>query len=352
MPLHGELLTPLTVRKEERRMPRFAVLAAASLLALALPASAAGRALPVGTCINMGNHLEADSESSWGGKRVEAADFARIAAAGFETVRIPVRWANKTGEGPDYAVDPVWLARVGEVVDQALGADLNVILNSHNFEALHEDPAANTAKLAAIWRQVAAHLADRPVERLWFEVENEPHDKLTNANLPATLSPALAEIRRTDPDRPVVIGGEDWSGVDSLATLELPDDPQVHPTFHYYEPFDFTHQGASWAGDPPPPVGREYGTRADAERLAADVAKVQAYIERTGLTPFMGETGAYDAHITLAERVEYHQAVREAFAPTGIGICAWAYTNTFPFYDHEEERWLPGLRAAFGLPEE
>ena len=208
--------------------------------------------------------LEPERESGWGGKRLEAADFVRIRAAGFDTVRIPVRWSNKTGQQPDYAIDPEWLARVTEVVDQALAADLNVILNDHNFEALHEQPQANRDKLAAIWRQVAAHFADRPVGRLGFEIENEPHHALTNDNL---------------------------------------------------------------------------------------VAKLDAYIARTGLTPFMGETGSYDGGTSLAERIQYHAAVREAFAPTGIGTCAWAYTNTFPFWDREKGQWLPGLRAAFGLPE-
>jgi endoglucanase len=326
---------------------RFAIGAA---VLIAAPVQAA-EPLPVGPCINMGNHLEPERESGWGGKKIDAADFARIRAAGFDTVRVPVRWSNKTG-GPDHAIDTQWLARVTEVVDQALAADLNVILNDHNFDALHESPEANRAKLAAIWRQVAEHLADRPAARLWFEIENEPHDALTNDNLVATLAPALAAIRTTNPDRPVVIGGGDWSGIDSLATLDLPDDPNVHPTFHYYDPFDFTHQGATWAGPVPRAHTRDYGTPADAERLARDVAKLRAYVARTGRTPFMGETGAYDGGASLAERIEYHAAVREAFAPTGIGICAWAYTNTFPFWDQRKGVWLPGLRQAFGLPEE
>ena len=323
---------------------------AAIAACLASPAMAAAP-LPVGTCINMGNHLEPEREDGWGGKRIEAADFARIRAAGFDTVRIPVRWMNRSDPQPPHALDPAWLARVSEVVDQALAADLNVILNSHHFNAVHEDPPAGAPWLAAVWRQIAAHFADRPIARLWFEIENEPHDKLGNANLVATLSPALAAIRETNPDRPVVIGGGNWSGIDSLATLELPDDPHVHPTFHYYEPFDFTHQGAGWAGPVPKAHTRDYGTPADARRLAADVAKLETYIARTGLTPFMGETGAYDRGTSLAGRIAYHKAVREAFAPTGIGICAWAYTNTFPFWDRHDERWLPGLREAFGLPE-
>jgi len=324
--------------------------ALAAIALFASPASAA-QPLPVGACINMGNHLEPERESGWGGKRIEAADFARIRAAGFDTVRIPVRWSNKT-RGAEHAIRPAWLERVTEVVDQALAADLNVILNDHNFEDLHEHPGANRDKLAAIWRQVAAHFAKRPATRLWFEIENEPHDELTNSNLVATLAPALAEIRATNPNRPVVIGGGNWSGIDSLATLELPDDPNVHPTFHYYEPFDFTHQGATWAGPVPKAHTRDYGTPVDAERLLADVAKLEAYVARTGRTPFMGETGAYDGGTSLAERIKYHAIVRQAFEPSGIGMCAWAYTNTFPFWDRRTKQWLPGLLEAFGLPED
>jgi endoglucanase len=184
---------------------------------------------------------------------------------------------------------------------------------------------------------------------LWFEIENEPHDKLTNANLVATLSPALAAIRKTNPDRPVVIGGEFWSGIDSLATLKLPDDPNVIPTFHYYEPFDFTHQGATWV-TPTPPMGRVYGSDADVERLTRDVAKVRAYIQRTGKTPFMGEFGA-NAPIPTEQRVTYQRTVRTAFDTTGIGMCAWGYTSTFPLYDSTKKAWVPGMRAAMGLGE-
>jgi endoglucanase len=284
-------------------MSRFAILAAAALLATTASAADAPRSLPVGACINMGNQLEAQAETAHGGVAIEPSDFKRIREAGFTTVRVPVRWSNKTGDGPDYTIDSKWMARVTEVVDQALAAGLNVILNDHHFEAIDNDPAGNSAKLAAMWKQIAAHFADRPTSRLWFEIENEPHDKLTNAILNQTLAPALAAIRATNPDRPVIIGGENWSGIDSLATLELPADSNVYPTFHYYEPFDFTHQGAGWVKPKPPALGRVYGSADDAERLVTDAAKIRAYVARTGLVPFMGETGAYDAHSPLAQRV-------------------------------------------------
>lgn len=327
------------------------------LCALAIAAALQGAAiadepagLPVGRCVNMGNHLEAPSEGEWGGKRIEAADFKRIAAAGFETVRLPVRWSSHSAAMPPYAVDRAFMSRVQTVVAQARQVGLKVILDDHHFDELHKDPdPANIARLAGIWRQIAVQFADQPNEQLWFEIENEPHDKITNANLLAVISPALAAIRETNPQRPVVIGGEFWSGVDSLATLNLPDDPNVFPTFHYYEPFDFTHQGASWV-TPSPPMGRRYGKADDFARLDADTAKVRAYIARTGKVPFVGEFGA-NGVIPLYDRVHYQMTVRLALDRLGVGSCAWGYTNTFPLWDQNSGNWLPGMRAAMGLPE-
>lgn len=326
------------------------VVAAAAALMVSEPALAQQlmvNELPVGACINMGNHLESPDEGAWGGARIGDTDFANIALAGFRTVRIPVRWDSHAADTAPYTIDPAWLERVAEVVDGALGARLNVILDSHNFLALHEQPEGNEARLAALWTQIAERFADRPTDRLWFEIENEPHDQLNNVNLPQIFAPALAEIRKTNPDRPVIIGGENWSGVDSLATLNLPDDPHIYPTFHYYEPFAFTHQGADWPEDKQP-TGRVYGGAEDQQRLVDDVAKVSAYIKRTGKTPFIGESGAYEV-IPLDQRVTYTRAVHDAFAPLGIGMCNWAYTNTFPFYDHDAKQWLPGILGAMSL---
>ena len=319
---------------------------------VALAKSPAPEPLPVGTCINMGNSLEPETENGWGGKPIDHDDFKRIKAAGFETIRLPVRWHTQSKNKAPYTVNPAYMDRVAQVVDWALDSGLNVILNSHHVDPIYKDPEGTAAWHGGVWKQISERFADRPEDRLWFELENEPHDQLDNSNLLATLAPALAAVRAANPTRAVIIGGEEWSGIDSLATLELPDDPNIHPTFHYYSPFDFTHQGASWTGDAMPPVGRRYGTEADAQLLQQDVAKLKAYIERTGHTPFMGETGAYDAHIPLAQRIDYHAAVTQAFAPTGIGICMWAYTNTFPFWDQSSGKWLPGLRGAIGLPDD
>lgn len=302
--------------------------------------------LPVGRCINMGNHLEPPTEGAWG-RPIAGDDFRIIAKAGFKTVRIPVRWSAHTDAAG--TIDAKFMARVAMVVESARAAKLNVILNDHNFDALMKDPDSNRDRLATLWRQIAKRFADAPRDHVWFEIANEPHDKITNANLVATLAPALAAIRATNPDRPVIIGGEFWSGIKSLETLTLPDDPHIVPTFHYYDPFEFTHQGAEWI-NPVLPMGRVYGSDADAALLKTDVERIRAYIARTGKTPFMGEFGAGDK-VGVDQRVQYQKAVRTAFDAVGIGMCAWAYTNTFKLYDSGKKAWVPGMRAAMGLAE-
>jgi endoglucanase len=326
------------------------LLAIALVTLASLPAQAETNSLPVGRCVNMGNHLEAPSEGAWGGRKIADDDFEIIAHAGFNTIRLPVRWSTHAGDKSPYTIDPAFMARVKQVVGNARAAGLNVILNSHHFEEIHSDPSdANIAKLAGMWTQIAAAFADQPNDKLWFEIENEPHDKFNDSNLLRVLNPSLAEIRKTNPDRPVIIGGEFWSGINSLKTLRLPDDPNIVPTFHYYDPFDFTHQGATWVS-PSPKMGRIYGSTQDEASLKADVQKVRDYIARTGKTPFMGEFGA-NGPIPLYERVKYQMTVRRAFDEIRIGMCAWGFTNTFPLFDSEKKEWVPGMRAAMGLPE-
>lgn len=311
-----------------------------------VPAPAArattGIALPLGKCVNMANHLEAPSEGEWG-RAIVDADFAIIKAGGFDSIRLPVRWSAHAATSAPYTIDPAFLARVAHLVDTASAAGLNVMLNMHHYDELFADPAAHADRFAGLWRQIAAEFADAP-DGVWFELLNEPHDELRDANLLAILTPALAQVRATNLVRPVVIGGQNYSGIDSLSTLPMPDDPNVVPTFHYYDPFDFTHQGASWVS-PAPALGRTFGSDSDIAALRRDLGKVTAYIERTGRVPFVGEYGAIDhPEVPLAQRIAYMGTTSAAFASVGVQSCAWGYTNSFRLRDGDQ--WLPGMLEA------
>ncbi|MFC3101940.1 glycoside hydrolase family 5 protein [Altererythrobacter lauratis] len=304
----------------------------------------------IGACINMANMLEPPREGDWG-RAINDTDFADIAAKGFETVRLPVRWSNHASYSPPYTIDPAFMARVVEVVGQARAAGLRVILNVHHYDdpggSIFSDPAGQTARLAGLWKQIATQFRNEPDDMVWFELLNEPHNNLTHANLLSVLGPSLAEVRATNPTRPVVIGGENWSGVATLDTLPLPNDAYIIATIHSYDPFNFTHQGASWV-NPSPPMGATFGSPADLNALQAHLQIVQNFTARTGRPVFLGEYGAIDG-IPMAERAEYYRTMRVAYEGINVDACAWGYTNSFAIRDQTTGAWHEDLVAALGL---
>jgi endoglucanase len=304
-----------------------------------------GPDLNVGKCVNLSNMLDAPTEGAWGPAFADD-DFAIIKAAGFSSVRIPVAFSAHADTAPPYAIDPAFLARVRHAVTLASAAKLNVLLDMHHYDAMMRDPDAEAPRFFALWRQVAQAFADAP-SSVWFELLNEPNDKLTNDRLGALYAPALAAIRATNPKRPVIVGPE-WNNLDKMLAFEMPDDPYVAPSFHYYDPFLFTHQGAPWP-KPAPPMGRSFGSAADRSELDRNVAKVRDYMARTGRVPILGEYGAQDdPRVPLAQRVRYYGAVSSAFAFVGVASCAWGYRSGFRI--REGDHWLPGIVEAIRAP--
>lgn len=307
----------------------------------ALTASVGSR-LPLGKCINLGNQLEAPNEGDWGRKILDS-DFPFIKSGGFDTVRIPIRFSGHAGSTSPYTIDSTFMTRVQHVVTTANSAGLNVIIDMHAYDEMNTDPTGQLNRFVALWKQIGEAFASYPAN-VWFELLNEPTGSLTNSNLLDVYTPALAAIRTTNPSRLVIMGGGTTSNISSLATLKMPTDPYVVPTFHYYEPMDFTHQGASWI-TPTPPVGTTFGSDADYANLSADLALVTNYYTRTGRVPFVGEYGAYEI-IPTAERAKYYGAVSNAFASIGVQSCAWSYVNTFQL--RGTSGWISEITSVIG----
>lgn len=217
----------------------------------------------LGVGVNLGNALEADREGDWG-VTLDAEYFDEIAAAGFDHVRVPIKWSAYADERAPFTIpqtdDPsipyaanIW-ERVDWVIDQAESAGLHVIINVHHYDELHEDPTGHRNRFLAIWGQIAARYADAPPSVL-FELLNEPNDTFNREpeRWNEMFADALAIVRQTNPDRAVLAAPVEWNGVPALDDLELPDDPNLIVSIHFYEPFWFSHQGAEWI-DPTPPT--------------------------------------------------------------------------------------------------
>lgn len=204
--------------------------------------------------INFAGDFEVEPRGEWG-QLIQDADFALAAAAGFDHVRVPIRWSSYTGPAPAFTIEPSFIAEVDHMVDLAHDAGLTIVIDVHHFEALDADPASERTHYLAIWGQLALHYQHEPASVV-FELLNEPIGIFNNQ--PELWNKLAAEaldiVRQTNPDRTVIIGPVSYNHADRLDDLELPDDDNLIVTIHTYDPDSFTTQGAVFI-DPLPATG-------------------------------------------------------------------------------------------------
>ena len=295
-----------------------------------------GATLRLGRCINMSDQLEAPNEGDWG-RIILDTDLSNIAARGFTAIRLPVRFSSHALAAAPYTIDPAFMARVRHVTDLALANHLAVIVDMHHYLELFDDPAGNATRFAEMWRQIGNAFRDEPAS-VSFELINEPNTNLTAANLLAIQGPALAAVRASNPTRPVVIDGANYASFDSMTTSPFPADPNIVPTFHYYDPQNFGFDTAPWMN---PATRTDFGTAQDIADLQNMVTRIRNFIAATGRVPFAGEYGAHESKPN-SQRARYYELVSAAFASAGIQSCAWGYTNTFQLW-RDDSGWVGGI---------
>lgn len=299
----------------------------------------------LGQGVNLGNALEAPNyEGEWG-MYIEDEFFGLIADAGFDSVRLPIRWDTRAAESSPWTIDPDVFERVDNLVDLALAADVAIIIDFHHFEDLYADPAGNRDRFLAIWGQIADHYADAPQE-VFFELQNEPHNALTTELWNELLADTLDVVRVTNPDRMVIVGPGMWNSAWELGNLELPDDPALIGTFHMYEPFQFTHQGAEWVGGSDAWLGTTWdGSSDDVAPILQVMDLASAWSDETGVPLLMGEFGSYEK-ADMTSRVSWTEYVRTEAEKRGFAWAYWEFGAGFGIYDRDAGDWRAGLRDA------
>lgn len=330
---------------------------------------------------NCGNYLEVPPKQTWSVPH-GTNDLARMRAEGFDHVRIPIGWHHYTGPEPEFVLSRDIFGKVDVLVTNALALGLNVLINIHHFDAFTSDPDRHTNQFYAIWQQVARHYASAP-PGLAFELLNEPKDKATTEVMNPIYAHAIKQIRVSNPKRTIFVGPGRWNQISELPKLILPaDDSNIVVTVHNYEPFYFTHQGASWTkpttdtrgivfpGPPDTPLVpaptvvsnrsvvewiKRYNTLPAAENpssqqvFAGMLRKARQWSDTHGRPVHVGEFGCY-TRADPESRARYYTAFRGAAAEEGIGWALWDWKAGFKYWDDKQQQPVPGMRAALFGP--
>jgi endoglucanase len=328
-------------------MNRREVLLGGAGLAAACAQDANGQAqapgFPIRRGVNLGGALEAPREGEWG-YRIEADHLSAIADAGFDGVRLPVRWDEYAEGRPNYRIDPAVFARVEEIVGQCLTRGLKVQLDIHHFWRLMDEPPRFAPRVAELWAQIAERFRGAPPD-LIFEVLNELNDRYWTAERTTALyQQSIAAIRETNPDRLIVVGPPDWNSINGLNGWTMPEGSNLALTVHYYEPHNFTHQNGEWLEDPPS-FGRAWGKSDDVAEVRRHIAQAADWARERNLPLQLGEFGA-NRSLSVEQRALWLRTVREACDAHAIGWCVWDFATTFMIFDRDRGAFIPELRTA------
>jgi endoglucanase len=310
------------------------------------------------------------------------ADIALIKLMGFDHVRFPIEPAPLLAETPDPSIlNSTYLQYVDTALDMILATGLAVIIDIHpsdEFKLRMNRDERGIEAFAKFWRSFATHLSKRDPEFVFLEVINEPmvEDGYRWYGIQAKL---IAAIRTGAPNHTIIAGGHRWSGLYEMLFLEPYADANVIYNFHFYEPFAFTHQGATWAGpnlsfyrnvpypSSPEAVRPVLDTVADeparynllrygednwnAGRIDRELGVAAAWAAKHRVHITCNEFGAFRKVSKPIDRAAWLQDMRLALEKHGIGWTMWDYAGGFAVVNkvNGQAQKEPELLKALGL---
>jgi endoglucanase len=199
----------------------------------------------------------------WGNIRLprthhDEVDYKRVAAMGMNVVRFYLNYKTFLSESADGTLLADGVQWLDDNIAWAKKAGVYLILNMHippggfqslgNGRALWDRPDQQ-ARLIHLWTELARHTRGEPTVA-GFDLLNEPVVTQTPAQWHDLAGRIAAAIRTVDPEHMLFVERlnaikNEWSE-DADRNFFTISDPNTVYEFHFYKPFHFTHQSASW----------------------------------------------------------------------------------------------------------
>lgn len=313
---------------------------------------------------------------------ITRADVERIAGWGFDHIRLPVDYPVLESNNAPGQYREDGFQYIDSCLEWCQATGLGVVFDLHHApgysfdntlqpETLHLnvlfDQEAAQNRFIALWQAIVRRYHNAGVPII-FELLNEvvlPESSPWNHLAHRTV----AALRQISPDCKIMIGGNHYNAASELKNIARLNDPNVLYTFHFYEPFLFTHQKASWTQvvrefdqtlEYPgfftglddflrrAPHHREgYGWLIDRPLNRALMREfllpVFDFIKESGQVPYCGEYGVIDC-ASAESRRNWHADLLDIFKQYNIGRAVWSYKGmSFRLVDYAGQIADPAL---------
>ena len=308
-------------------------------------------------------------------------DFLNLKELGVDVVRLPVHFYMMMDDKSGELEEIVW-NYLDQVCDWAEELEIYLIIDNHSFNK-GKYPSAKVVRkhLETIWPQIAERYKDRS-EYILYEILNEP--QISQESWVKIQKDILSLIREHDTKHTVVVTGANWGGRDAMLKLKPLNDDNLIYSFHYYDPFYFSHQGVDNSNelaalhDIPFPYDKNrmpalegaakgsyleqdfktyYPTVATEKTMHADLQKAVDFSIKYDVPVFVGEFGVYSKTAPYEDRIRWFETVGKIFQEFGFSYTIWGYDDVFSFFKKGKLEYPYGLEPRilkaldFNVPE-
>jgi len=295
-----------------------------------------------------------DFESFWDETKTKPSlvwtrerDFQKLKKAGFNSVRLVVKSDYFQTVTPPHVFSEQGFAWLDQVIALAKKYDQRIILDMHiptggkyqdyqiypGNQVFWNDPWLK-GRFVDVWREIARRYAAEPT--IWaFDLMNEAAtiDFPTYEKL---MVDTARSIRLYDTDHLIMLQRGMYVKPDQSWGMKYPkiDDAKVINSIHFYQPIDFTLQGAAWLTERKPTITYPTPPRTntttsdvwDASRLKQELSSVIQEAQASGTPAVITEFGAIFPP-KLSGQFDWIRDVASTTQSMGVGWHYWNYSS-------------------------
>ena len=281
-------------------------------------------------------------------------DFELLKTLGFKSIRLPVAFPFFEDQ---HIHDEQLFAIIDKVVKQCSVYGFKLIIDYHYGNFNEKNYLTETPRIIILWLKLAKRYKNISDDVLFFEIYNEPM-RIDPAIWKDAAYNIVTALRKADKNRTLIVGASNYNSIYELSRFVRLGDENIIYTFHFYEPFLFTHQGATWVGDQEATVGvpfpnkkedfpnlyhkakntdgeknyNQYPRDGNEQSIKDKLQIVKDWSDKYGVPILCGEYGVYNKYADLDSRCRYIKAVHQTLKALDIPGIIWDYKSSFSIF--------------------
>jgi len=281
-------------------------------------------------------------------------DLELLKKLGFKSIRLPVAFSwFQEQHIPDEQV----YKRIDQVVKQCHDYGFKLVIDYHYGKLNDSNYLVETPIIINRWLKIVKRYIHTSADDVFFELYNEPPRIDPKVWKDAAYNIVTA-IRKIDKRHTLIIGASNYNSIYELSRFVRLADENIIYTFHFYEPFFFTHQGAAWVGDQVATTGvsfpysaenfpalnpkargtdgelnyNKYNKDGNEQSINDKLQIAKTWADKYDVPVICGEYGVYNKYADPDSRCRYIKAMRTALKRLHIPGMLWDYNGSFSLF--------------------